>query len=94
MKIAIAAALSACGGSTDTANNSHNAKDLHLKASMTVPGTVIEAYCDDGQFSSTDSINDASGKNPLALELPQDLTCRAVMITDEDDDDEKAATIS
>ena len=55
----------------------------------TVPGTLIEAYCDDGSYYQTHSIDDGSDHHPFTLELPRQQGCRLVMTTNEDSDSER-----
>lgn len=85
--IATALLLSACNsGGGDTAN----ATDFNL--SGTVPGTLIEAFCDDGGYHATSSAPDGTNRHPYSLTLPMGVTCRLVMTTNEDDPAERVVT--
>jgi hypothetical protein len=50
----------------------------------TVPGTLIEAFCDNGSYFSTHSDHSVSTpEHPFDLELPVGVACRLVMTTGE-----------
>ena len=49
----------------------------------TVPGTLIEAFCDNGSYYSVNSTQDGTARHPFSLQLPADLGCRLVMTTNE-----------
>jgi len=49
----------------------------------TVPGTFIEAYCDDGTYASTNSIKNGTNKHPFSLKVPANTPCKIVMTTNE-----------
>jgi hypothetical protein len=72
--------LVACGGgSTTTSSVSQSAK-----ITGTVPGTKIEAFCDNSVHKEIKSINDGTAKHPFTLVIPKDTNCRIVMTTNED----------
>jgi len=50
----------------------------------TVPGTLIEAFCTDGSYYQTNSIK-TGNQHPFELELPDNIDCRLVMTTNEND---------
>jgi hypothetical protein len=58
----------------------------------TVPGTLIEAYCDDGSLYSVTSTQNGTSRHPFELSLPKNLPCRVVMITNENDLANKVVT--
>jgi hypothetical protein len=68
-----------CGGGSSTTTISN----AQAKVSGTVPGTFIEAYCDDGTYVSTKSVQNGTSKHPFELSLPKNITCRFVMTTNE-----------
>jgi hypothetical protein len=78
--ISSALLLTACGGGGGGISGSGVARYSLLG---NVPGTTIEAYCDDGSFHEVDS--DASAGNaehPFTLDtLPVNTPCRVVVIT-------------
>lgn len=50
-----------------------------------VPGTLIEAFCEDGRYFSTHSDRSTRrSRHPFELDLPIGLSCRLVMTTGED----------
>jgi len=71
-----------CGGGSSTTNTS-NITNTQAKVSGTVPGTFIEAYCDDGTYVSTTSVQNGTSKHPFELSVPKNITCRLVMTTNE-----------
>lgn len=80
LSITIGAALAGCSSSGD-----QEAMQSKYSILGRVPGTLIEAFCDDGRYFSTHS--DSSGsddQHPFELELPVNLSCRLVMTTGED----------
>ena len=80
--------LTACGSGSKP--DSNVASSYLLKG--TVPGTLIEAYCDDGSTYSVSSTKNGTNKHPFELKLPADKACRIVMITNEDDLTKKLVT--
>ena len=81
----------ACGGggsgdTTDTAGTFTLNSNTSI-LSGTVPGTLIEAFCTDGSYYKTNSINNGTSNHPFELELPNNLDCKLVMTTNEDDVD-------
>ena len=81
--------LTACGGGGSTSVATPSSTYL-LKG--TVPGTLIEAHCDDGSVYSVNSTQDGTANHPFELELPNALPCRVVMITNENDVTNKVVT--
>jgi hypothetical protein len=80
LSITIGAVLAGCSSSGD-----QEAMQSEYSILGRVPGTLIEAFCDDGRYFSTHS--DSSGpddQHPFELELPVNLSCRLVMTTGED----------
>jgi hypothetical protein len=64
------------GGTTTTSPSTYS-------ISGTVPGTVIEAYCEDGSFYTVNSTDNNTNKHPFSLNIPNGLNCKLVMITNE-----------
>ena len=84
--------VTACGGGSSTTTSlAPTAKNTYLLKG-TVPGTLIEAYCDDGSVHSVSSTKNGTSKHPFSLSLPQGLACRVVMITNENDLTKKVVT--
>jgi len=70
-----------CGGSSSTsATTSANAK-----ITGTVPGTLIEAFCDNGYYAQVTSTNNGTNQHPFEIEVPKNTNCRLVMTTNEND---------
>ncbi len=86
--ISSALLASACGGSST--NPQTGTSSYTLKG--TVPGTLIEAYCDDGSTYSVTSTKNGTAEHPFEIKLPTTLACRIVMITNEDDAENKVIT--
>ncbi|NOY68418.1 MAG: hypothetical protein GXP53_02845 [Deltaproteobacteria bacterium] len=59
----------------------------------TVPGTLIEAFCDNGSYYSTTSTQNGTSEHPFNLQLPADIGCRLVMTTNEGTADEVVSPI-
>ena len=78
--------LTACGGKNSTAS----LEDYTL--SGTVPGTLIEAFCDDGSYHHVTSTKNGTDKHPFALNLPINISCRVLMTTNEDNTNNKVVT--
>ncbi len=85
--------LTACGGGSGTTATSSSgnttgsspaaAKTYAVKG--TVPGTLIEAFCDNGAYFSTRSTQNGTSQHPFQLDLPVGMGCHLVMTTNEDD---------
>ena len=58
----------------------------------TVPGTLIEAFCSDGSYISTQSEENGSNEHPYLLKIPKGVFCRVVMTTNESDINNKVIT--
>jgi len=79
--------LIGCGGGSSTTNAIQTSK-----ISGTVPGTLIEAFCDDGSYYSVKSTQNGTDAHPFEIEVPNALNCRLVMTTNEDDNAAKVVT--
>ncbi len=83
--------LASCGGGSSTTTPiSANKSTFNLTG--TVPGTLIEAFCDDGSYYKTNSVTNATNQHPFTLTLPTGLACRVVMTTNETDPNNKVVT--
>jgi hypothetical protein len=74
--------LIGCGGSSSTPTTSTNKV---AKISGTVPGTLIEAFCDDGSYVQVTSTQNGTNEHPFDLTIPQNTKCTLVMTTNEND---------
>ena len=99
--VSTAVLLASCGGGgstptttspPDTEINTGTNASTNYKLTGTVPGTLIEAFCDDGSYYSVNSEINSTNKHPFTLELPIDLSCRLVMTTNENDPANKVVT--
>lgn len=63
LAVSISAILAACSGGGDDTSSTLSASDYTLKGS--VPGTLIEAFCDDGSYYATKSNNDGTNRHPF-----------------------------
>ena len=75
--------LVGCGGGSSTTGIVAN-NDV-AKISGTVPGTLIEAYCDDGTYVQVTSTQNGTDQHPFELSIPQNTKCKVVMTTNEND---------
>ena len=67
-----------CGSSsTSTSTNA--------KITGTVPGTLIEAFCDNNYYAQVTSTNNGTNQHPFEIEVPKNTNCRLVMTTNEND---------
>lgn len=85
--LSLATVITGCGGG---GNSSNNNKNVALKG--TVPGTLIEAFCDDKSYHKTNSINNGTTKHPFAINLPKGVACRVIMTIRENDPTNKIIT--
>lgn len=90
--------LTACGSGSSTessstsdaaTNNTTTSTPSAAKSTYalkgTVPGTLIEAYCDNGGYFATHSTQNGTNQHPFELSLPAGLSCNLVMTTNETD---------
>ena len=92
--VSTAVLLASCGGGGGSSNSLSAPAQSKPSYNLTgtVPGTLIEAFCDDGSYYSTKSTKNGTTKHPFSLKLPTDLSCRLVMTTNEDDPNNKVVT--
>ncbi len=81
--------IAACGGSSSDGGGTSSST---YSLTGTVPGTLIEAYCDDGSYYSVKSTDNGTDRHPFDLELPKNLSCRVVLITNEENETTKVVT--
>ncbi len=87
--VSAAVLLAACGGGSNVTSSPAKSS---FNLTGTVPGTLIEVFCEDGSYYSVNSDNNGTSKHPFALTLPKDTSCRLVMTTNEDDPTNKVIT--
>ena len=85
--LALALLQAACGGgSSSDATTSTTLSGASV--SGTVPGTVIEAFGDNGSYYAVDSSDDGTAQHPFNLEVPVGVGFELVMTTGEGTPDE------
>lgn len=80
--------LTACGGSGESTSTVSSQYNL----SGTVPGTLIEAFCDNGSYYKVNSEHNGTDKHPFVLKLPTNVSCRVLMTTNEHDSKNNVVT--
>jgi hypothetical protein len=73
------------GGSSDTTASA-------VTISGTVPGTLIEAFCENGSYVRVTSNNNGTAEHPFSISVPQGINCRLVMTTNENDPENRVIT--
>ena len=86
--LASALLLAGCGGG----GSSTGSIPQTSKITGTVPGTLIEAFCEDGSYYSVNSTNDQSDEHPFEIEIPNNLSCSLVMTTNEHNETTRVIT--
>ena len=82
------ALLSACGGGGSTASTSTStstAANAGVTVKGSVPGTLIEAFCDNGAYYAVNSTQNGTSRHPFEITLPANMGCNLVMTTNEND---------
>ncbi len=90
LSLLLALLLVACNDTSDSSNDAMSNNFTVIRG--TVPGTLIEAYCDDGSYFYAKSVHNNSTKHPFSLKVPRNLRCRLIMITNEENIDKKIVT--
>lgn len=85
--LAVSALIIGCGSSSSdtTIDGTDTASAATAVISGTVPGTFIEAYCANGAYVSTTSVQNGTSQHPFSLSVPVNTSCRLVMTTNEND---------
>ena len=76
----------ACGGggsttatTSSTPTTSNPVTSSSVKISGTVPGTLVEAFCDDGSYKQVTSTNNGTNEHPFSISVPSSRNCNLVM---------------
>jgi len=77
--------IAGCGSSSSTTAKS-------AKITGTVPGTFIEAYCDDGTYASVESVQNGTNQHPYSITVPTNTNCMLVMTTNQNSATERVIT--
>jgi hypothetical protein len=80
--------IGGCGGGGDSASlDGLSVTPSFITVSGSVPGTLIEALCEDGSYWKTTSIKNGSTEDPhpFELSLPANTNCKLIMTTNETD---------
>ena len=80
--------LIGCGGGSSTTSTTSTAT-----ISGTVPGTLIEAFCEDGTYVQVTSTDNNTSEHPFEITVPLNTNCRLVMTTNENDPDNRVITL-
>ncbi len=83
--------LHGCGGGGNS-NASNSSGGSTYTVTGTVPGTLIEAFCDDGSYAATHSQQNGTSQHPFQLDLPTGTACQLVMTMNESDPANKTVT--
>ena len=85
--------LVGCGGgggsSTSTSTPSATAS---ASITGTVPGTKIEAFCDNGKYYTTQSNNNGTTQHPFTLDIDKGSICSLVLMMNENDANQRTIT--
>ena len=84
--------LVACGGGGGTTAATTTTTQT-TKLIGTVPGTKIEAFCDNGKYYTTKSNNNGTNRHPFELDLKKDSSCYLVMTMNEDNPAQRTITM-
>ena len=79
----------ACGGGSSTTPTKGVSTS---KITGTVPGTLIEAFCDDGSYAKVSSVKNGTDKHPFEIIVPNNTQCKLVMTTNENDANNRVIT--
>lgn len=82
--------LAGCGGGSSSTTTTTTPQTS--KISGTVPGTLIEAFCEDGSYYKVKSTENNTDEHPFEIEIPRTLSCSLVMTTNEDSETTKVVT--
>jgi hypothetical protein len=80
--------LAGCGGGSSSTTSTTQTS----KISGTVPGTLIEAFCEDGSYYKVQSTQNDTDEHPFEIEIPRTVSCSLVMTTNEDSVTNKVVT--
>jgi len=75
-----------CGGGSSTS------AATNAKITGTVPGTLIEAFCDNGYYAQVTSTQNGTNQHPFEIEVPTGINCRLIMTTNENDPTNRVIT--
>lgn len=84
--------IAGTGSSTGTGSGAGTTTSSSYTISGTVPGTLVEAFCNDGSYFKTTSTKNGTERHPYSLVLPDDVICHLVMTTNEDSSDAYVVT--
>ena len=80
---ALALLQAACGGGGSGSSTSVSPSASSASIGGTVPGTLVEAFGDNGSYYAVDSIDDGSARHPFQLEVPAGVGFHLVMTTND-----------
>ncbi len=85
--------LVACGGGGGGTTAATTTTTQTTKLIGTVPGTKIEAFCDNGKYYTTKSNNNDTNRHPFELDVKKDSSCYIVMTMNEDNPAQRTITM-
>jgi len=83
--------LIGCGGGGGSSTTTTSTPSATI--SGTVPGTKIEAFCDNGNYSSTTSNNNGTTRHPFTLDVKKGSSCYFVMTMNENNATQRTISI-
>ena len=84
--------FSGCGGG-DTTPSDTPVPTVMSKIFGTVPGTLIEAFCEDGTYAKVHSTPNGTNQHTFEIKVPQNRNCKLVMTTNENDPETRIITL-
>jgi hypothetical protein len=78
-----------CGGGSSSNTNQSTSS---AKISGTVPGTLIEVFCDNRYYKQVTSTQNGTDKHPFSIDVPTNTNCKLVMTTNENNPENRIIT--
>ena len=75
---------------SDASNDAMDNNFTILRGS--VPGTLIEAFCEDGSYHKTHSVQNGTAQHPFTLKVPRSTECYLIMTTNENTPNDQVIT--
>lgn len=73
-----------CGGDSKNSDATNDSKDNNFTIIRgTVPGTLIEAICENNKYFATNSVQNGTSQHPFELQIEAGLSCKMQMTTNE-----------
>jgi cytochrome c553 len=91
--VTLALVQAACGGGGSGSSTSVSPSATGASIAGTVPGTLIEAFGDNGSYHAVDSSDNGTARHPFQLQLPAGVGFHLVMTTNDGTPDEVVTPI-